>query len=283
MKEFITLFVKGMILGIAFIIPGVSGGSLAVLLGIYEELLEAISNFYKSFKNFKKYFMYILPIGVGALFSLVVFARIIKYGLSSAPIITILIFLGLILGGIPKLFENVNKKIDLKHFSLMLIGIIIVLLMLIVDKKDASVSLVNLNFIGYIKLFFVGILASATMVIPGISGSFTLMLIGYYEPVLEVINNLTSFNNVGSNLIIIAVLAAGAVIGIILIAKLINYLINKYRTNTYYVIIGFVLASVVSILFEVFKFELNPYHLAIGSILLVVNTYLIYKVSYKIK
>ena len=131
MKEFIKLFIKGMVLGIAFIIPGVSGGSLAVLLDIYEDLLEAISNFYKSLGNFKKYFMYILPIGIGALFSLVVFARIIKYGLSSAPIITILIFLGLILGGIPKLFDNVDKRVDLKHFSLMLIGIIIVLLMLI--------------------------------------------------------------------------------------------------------------------------------------------------------
>ena len=125
MKEKLLLFVKGMILGVAFIIPGVSGGSLAVLLGIYEELLEAISNFYKSLSNFKKYFMYILPIGLGAVFSLVVCARIIKYGLSSAPIITILIFLGLILGGIPKIFDNVNtKKMNIKHISLMLIGII---------------------------------------------------------------------------------------------------------------------------------------------------------------
>ena len=109
MKDKLILFVKGMILGVAFIIPGVSGGSLAVLLGIYEELLDAISNFYKSFEKFKKYFMYILPIGLGALFSLLVCARIIKIGLESAPIITILIFKVILLTGgiiIPMLQVN---------------------------------------------------------------------------------------------------------------------------------------------------------------------------------
>ena len=283
MKDKLILFVKGMILGVAFIIPGVSGGSLAVLLGIYEELLDAISNFYKSFDKFKKYFMYILPIGMGALFSLLVCARVIKLGLESAPIITILIFLGLILGGIPKLFENVDKKPKIKHFGLMFIGIIIVLLMLLMDGKGTNVSLINLSILGYIKLFFVGMIASATMVVPGISGSFTLMLIGYYEPLLEVINNITSFNNLSSNLMILAPFLLGVIAGIIVVAKIINYLLNKYRKNTYYVIIGFVLASVISILFEVFKLEFNTLHLVIGSILLFVNSYLIYKVSYKIK
>lgn len=282
MKEKITLFIKGMILGIAFIIPGVSGGSLAVLLGIYEELIEAISNFYKSIKNFKKYFMYILPIGLGALVSLLVFAKIIKLGLESAPIITILVFLGLILGGIPKLFKEVNTKINFKHLSLMLIGIVIVLVMLIIDKKSANVSLTNLSTIGYIKLFLVGILASSTMVVPGISGSFTLMLIGYYEPLLEVINNLTSLNNVGSNLLVLLPFLIGVVFGILLIAKIIEYLLKKHRENTYFVIIGFVLASVISILFEVFKNELNVIHLIIGSILLIGSTILIYKVSDKV-
>ena len=283
MKEKIALFIKGIILGIAFIIPGVSGGSLAVLLGIYEELIEAISNFYKSFDSFKKYFTYILPIGLGALASLLIFARIIKIGLESAPIVTILIFLGLILGGIPKLFKEVNTKIELKHLSLMLIGIIIVLLMLIIDKKSDSVSLVNLGVIDYFKLFVVGMIASATMVVPGISGSFTLMLIGYYEPILGVINNITSFNNLGDNLLLLLPFILGVVAGIILIAKLINYLLNKYRNATYFVIIGFVLASVISILFEVFKLEFNTTHLIIGTILLVVNTVLIYKVSGKIE
>lgn len=71
MKEKIFLFIKGIILGISFVIPGVSGGTLAVLMGIYEELIEAASNFYKSVNDFKKYFMYLLPIGLGVVFLLV--------------------------------------------------------------------------------------------------------------------------------------------------------------------------------------------------------------------
>ena len=84
MKKNISLFIKGVVLGIAFIIPGVSGGTLAVLLGIYEELIEAVTNFYKSFANLKKYFMFLLPIGLGALTSLLLCAKLIEYGLSKA-------------------------------------------------------------------------------------------------------------------------------------------------------------------------------------------------------
>ena len=79
MKEKLILFIKGVILGVAFVIPGVSGGTLAVLMGIYEELIEAASNFYKSIADFKKYIMYLLPIGLGVVFSVAVFAKLIKY------------------------------------------------------------------------------------------------------------------------------------------------------------------------------------------------------------
>ena len=102
MKEKLSLFIKGMILGMACVIPGVSGGTLAVLLGIYENMIEAASSFYKSIALFKKYFMFLLPIVLGILVSIVFCAKIIKFSLEKAPIITILFFLGMILGGIPK-------------------------------------------------------------------------------------------------------------------------------------------------------------------------------------
>ncbi len=282
MRDKIILFIKGIVLGIAFIIPGVSGGTLAVLLGIYEELIEAISNFYKSKNNFVKYFMYLLPIGLGALTSLVLCAKLIKFGLDKSPIITILIFLGLIIGGVPKLFKSVDKKPELKDFSLMLIGIIIVVLMMIIDKGSSSVSLSNLNALGYIILFLVGMLASATMVVPGISGSFTLMLIGYYEPILNVVNEISSFKNLSTNLLIMIPFLLGVVIGIVAIAKIIEYCLKKYRTSTYYIIIGFVLASIISVFISVFTYELNVVHLIIGITLMLINTFLVYKVFDKI-
>ncbi len=279
MKEKLILFIKGIVLGVAFVIPGVSGGTLAVLMGIYEELIEAASNFYKSIADFKKYIMYLLPIGLGIIFSVAVFAKLIKFGLDKAPIITILIFLGMIIGGIPALVRNVKgTKINLKDMTLMLVGLIIVISMLIFHKSNSNVVLTNMSIGGYITLFLVGAIAAVTMVVPGISGSFTLMLIGYYEPILNLVNDITSFKNLGPNLILIFTFMLGVFIGIIFISKIIEWCLKHYKRETYYAIIGFVLSSIISVIYEVSKFPFNLTHLIIGIVLLVINTVLVYKV-----
>lgn len=279
MKEKLILFIKGIVLGVAFVIPGVSGGTLAVLMGIYEELIEAASNFYKNMVNFKKYFMYLLPIGLGIIFSVAVFAKLIKFGLEKSPIITILIFLGMIIGGIPALVRNVKgTKINLKDMTLMLVGLIIVISMLIFHKSNSNVVLTNMSITGYITLFLVGAIAAVTMVVPGISGSFTLMLIGYYEPILNLVNDITSFKNLGPNLILIFTFMLGVFIGIIFISKIIEWCLKHYKRETYYAIIGFVLSSIISVIYEVSKFPFNLTHLIIGIVLLVINTVLVYKV-----
>lgn len=279
MKEKLILFIKGIVLGVAFVIPGVSGGTLAVLMGIYEELIEAASNFYKSIADFKKYIMYLLPIGLGVVFSVAVFAKLIKFGLDKAPIITILIFLGMIIGGIPALVRNVKgTKISLKDMTLMLVGLIIVISMLIFHKSNSNVVLTNMSITGYITLFLVGAIAAVTMVVPGISGSFTLMLIGYYEPILNLVNDITSFKNLGPNLILIFIFMLGVFIGIIFISKIIEWCLKHYKRETYYAIIGFVLSSIISVIYEVSKFPFNLTHLIIGIVLMVINTVLVYKV-----
>ena len=279
MKEKIFLFIKGIILGISFVIPGVSGGTLAVLMGIYEELIEAASNFYKSVNDFKKYFMYLLPIGLGVVFSVSVFARIIKFGLDKAPIITILIFLGMIIGGIPSLCKNVKgNKITIKDASLMLVGMLIVLSMLIFHKSSNLVTFDNMHLYGYVILFFVGMLSAVTMVVPGISGSFTLMLIGYYEPVLNMVNEITAFKNLSTNIVLMGVFMLGVLLGIVFISKVIEWCLKHYKRETYYAIIGFVLSSIVSVLYEVSKFPMNEVHLVIGVVLLIINSVLVYKV-----
>jgi putative membrane protein len=279
MKEKLILFIKGVVLGVAFVIPGVSGGTLAVLMGIYEELIEAASNFYKSIADFKKYIMYLLPIGLGVVFSVAVFAKLIKFGLDKAPIITILIFLGMIIGGIPALVRNVKgTKTNLKDMTLMLVGLIIVISMLIFHKSNTNVVLTNMSIGGYITLFLVGAIAAVTMVVPGISGSFTLMLIGYYEPILNLVNDITSFKNLGPNLILIFTFMLGVFIGIIFISKIIEWCLKHYKRETYYAIIGFVLSSIISVIYEVSKFPFNLTHLIIGIVLLVINTVLVYKV-----
>ena len=279
MKEKLILFIKGMVIGMGFIIPGVSGGALSVMLGIYEELIHCAGNFYKSIDNFKKYFMFLLPLGLGALSSIILFAKVIKFGLDKAPIITILIFLGMIIGGIPSLFKNINgTKFTLKDISLMLIGLLIVILMLIFHKSNSNIEFTNMTTISYITLFIVGIISSITIVVPGISGSFTLMLIGYYEPILNVVNEITSLKNLDTNLLIMAIYAIGIFIGIIIISKIIEWCLKNHKKETYYCIIGFVLSSIISIIYEISIYPFNLVHLIIGIILLIINTLVIYKV-----
>lgn len=277
MKKYLSLFVKGIVLGIAFIIPGVSGGTLAVLLGIYEELLSIISNFYKSKKNFINAIKYLLPMGLGVVVSVGVCARIIGIGLEKAPIITLLIFLGLIIGGIPKLFKLLDKRVGIKEILFMLIGLVIVIGMTFIDK-GSNVEFSNMNTSGYIILLLVGIVAAATMVIPGISGSFTLMLLGYYEPILNVVNELASFTDIKDNLLVFIPFLLGVGIGIILISKLINYLLKKWPKEVYASIIGFVISSIFSVFYQVSKYSFNLTHLIIGIILMIVNSVLVCKI-----
>ena len=138
-----------------------------------------------------------------------------------------------------------------------------------------------MNVLDYVLLFFVGILASATMVVPGISGSFTLMLIGYYEPILNVVNDLTSLNNVSSNLLTMLPFIIGIIIGIVVIAKIIEFCLKKYLTITYYIILGFVLSSVISVFYEITQNPFNITQWIIGIILMLIDSIFIYKIFEK--
>ena len=114
MKENILLIVKGMIIGLANVIPGVSGGTLMITLGIYEQVIDIISHF---FSNFKKNLKFIIPLGIGVVLSLLVFSKIIGISLEKYPFATTLFFLGLIVGGLPILVNNLNKNKDSKKVS----------------------------------------------------------------------------------------------------------------------------------------------------------------------
>ncbi len=250
MKKNIILIIKGFIMGIANIIPGVSGGTLALILGIYEQFIGAISHF---FKNFKKNVAFLIPIAIGMILAIVSLSRVIDYSYKHYPIPTSLFFVGLVLGGIPMLASKVKGKKQSKQISsyvIFAITFLIVILMTCSDlifKTNLTVSLTSMNFIQYILLFIVGVIAAATMVIPGISGSLVLMLLGYYYPVIAVIKEFTSFKNIGPNFIILAIFGIGVLIGIVLISKLIEFLFKKYETKTYFGVLGFIIASIIAI------------------------------------
>lgn len=243
MKNKGILLIKGFFMGVANIIPGVSGGTLAITLGIYERLLEAISHF---FKKFKENISFLVPIGIGAVLSIVLGSRIIEFSLENYPLPTILFFTGLILGGIPMLYKKVQGHINGKNLIIFILTFAFVIGIMFL-KSGSNVNLKEVDLMGYVFLFFVGVVAAATMIIPGISGSFMLMVMGYYKPILNVINEFTSFENVMHNFFILLPFGLGVLVGIVGIAKILEYLFKKFEVPTYFGVLGFVLSSIIGI------------------------------------
>lgn len=275
MKNNVLLVIKGFFVGIANIIPGVSGGTLAITLGIYEELIEAISHFFKKIKSNIKF---LIPIGIGAFTAIVIGSRIIEISLEKYTLPTILFFTGLILGGMPMLFGKIKKNIK-PSYALIFLATFALVIGIMFLKTGNDVVLVDLNAWGYFKLFLVGVIAAATMIIPGISGSFMLMVMGYYEPIINVINEFTSFNNLWNNFWILMPFGIGVLLGIIVIAKIIEFLFQKFEVPTYFGIIGFVLASLIGIFTSAGNLVFTPTFIIVGIILMALGFVIAYKLG----
>ncbi len=285
MKDNLVLIIKGFIMGIANIIPGVSGGTLALILGIYEKFIGAISHF---FRDMKENIKFLIPIAIGMVLAVVTLSRVIDYSYHHFPIPTTLFFVGLVLGGIPLLASKVKGKKEVKDVSSYIIFLLTFTLVILMATSELifgeglKVSLQNMNAMGYFLLFVVGIVAALTMVIPGVSGSLVLMLLGYYYPVIGVIKEFTKFKNFGSNIIILGVFGVGVLIGIVLISKLIEFLFQKYETKTYFGVLGFIMASLFAIPLSTFLNETIVFsilQLFVGVVFLALGTTISYKLG----
>lgn len=276
-KDKVILGFKGFLIGLANIIPGVSGGTMAVSFGIYEELIGIASNI---FKNFKKNMAFILPIGIGAVIAIALLSNVITICLDKYQVATPLLFVGLILGGLPAIVKNIGKKIT-KPTNLIVFSITILFMLFIyLGIKDAKdVDFTNVDAIGYIILFIVGAIAAITMVVPGISGSFVLMLIGYYKPIVKTVSDLTHFNNIIHNLCILIPFGFGVLFGIVSVSKLIKYCLKKYPEQTYSSIVAFVLSSVVLIIYPLLNVSASITEFIVGIILLLMGSILTYKME----
>ncbi len=244
----IILIIKGFFMGLANLIPGVSGGTIAITLGIYDKLISSISHI---LSNIKENIKFLLPIFIGMILSILSLSKVMSFALDKFLFPTILFFIGAIVGGIPMLYKKVKGKKSILSYIIFILTFAFVIGMTYLSGGKV-ISFDGMNIIGYIKLFFVGVISAATMVIPGISGSAVLMTLGYYEPIINTIKDLTNFSNLFSNMMILIPFGIGVVIGILLIAKLIEYLLKKFEIKTYYGILGFVFASIISIILQNF-------------------------------
>ena len=283
----VILVLKGFFMGIANVIPGVSGGTIALILGIYEEFIGAINTIFKKFKENLKF---LVPVFIGMGLSIITTSKIVGYSYEHYPLPTILFFVGLVFGGIPMLVRNVKGKRGSKNINNYIIALLTFALVIFMSSYELffgmgyKVDFESMNLFGYILLFLVGVIAAATMVIPGISGSLVLMILGYYYPVINTINGVL-INDVFHNLMVLGVFGIGVVVGIVLISKLIDYLFKKYKIKTYYGVLGFVVASIIAIpLSACSKLESIPVTIPqaiVAIILLVGGTLISYKLGDK--
>ncbi|WP_010529386.1 DUF368 domain-containing protein [Lentibacillus jeotgali] len=226
---------RGLVMGASDVIPGVSGGTIAVLLGIYERLIAAINGLMS--KHWKKQLGFLVPLAIGILTAIFLLSNVIDWLFKNYPGPTKFFFLGLILGVLPYLFHKADakNKFQAKHILILIVGAALVGSLAIFQASEGGV-IENVTASKYVLLFFGGIIASSALVLPGISGSFMLLIMGLYTTIISAVSHL-QFD-------IIAVTGAGIVIGIAFMSKIVNFFLNNYYTGTFAVIIGMVIGSV---------------------------------------
>lgn len=253
----IKSILKGMVIGIANIIPGVSGGTMMVSMGIYDKAIHCITHL---FSEFKKSILFLLPIFIGMGIAIVGSSFGLEYLFAQFPVQTSLLFIGLVLGGLPIIIKSVKKenaagkKTNAGHIIIGLLFFAVVAGMALLGEKEGAAANMSFTLINVLKLFSVGIVASATMVVPGVSGSMMLLLMGYYNPILETITDffrsLAAFDVQGilAGIGVLAPFGIGVVVGIFAIAKLIEIVFVKFPLYAYWAIIGLMVASPIAII-----------------------------------
>lgn len=244
--EYLKYFLCGIVFGVANVIPGVSGGTMLVVFGVFDKLTEAISGIKNIFRNMAFLVTFALGAGGGILLS----AKVIGSMFEAYAIQTNMFFIGLILGGVPLILKlgTSEKKVKPLCAVPFLLSMAVVIGLTVLEKLDlftmTAENVTGFDVIFSLKMFVCAAVAAVTMIIPGISGSFMMMLLGVYQTIIGALNDM--------NFYVIIPFAAGAIVGIIFGAKLISILIKKNKLMVYSAIMGMVVGSVYAILPEGF-------------------------------
>lgn len=252
MMQNLFFVLAGVLFGLANVIPGVSGGTMAVVFGVYERLIGILSD---PIKGIKKEWKFILVFGVGAVIGILAFGKLMNWLLERYPAQSAMFFVGVILGSLPMLFKSSfvqGGKVRVTAGTLIafLVGFGIMIPMIAAGNTDeakeaakAGAALGSVNVGQALLMLVYGVIASSTMIIPGISGSFVMLLLGVYGKIIAAVAALTS-SNLMSAVILLLPFGIGVVLGLVFCSKLIKFLLKKYPNITYAAIFGFVVGSI---------------------------------------
>ena len=284
--KFLVDVIKGMLVGVANVIPGVSGGTMMVSMGIYEKIINVVNNL---FKDIKKSILTLLPIGIGLVLGVALFSFVIPFCLEEYPFPTCFCFIGLILGGVPAIIkpakeslEKAGKKISVVHIIIFAALFTLAVVMAAMNETETSSANFTLSLGFMAILFVIGVISAATMVIPGVSGSLVLMILGFYGGIMSSISGfISSVLNFDWNAIlhytgILAPFGIGILVGIFAVAKLIEWFFTKFPSYTYGGILGLIVASPVAIIIKMGNKNINIFTVGLGIVLLIVGTWFTY-------
>ena len=232
-KSAVRCVLEGALIGAAGMIPGASGGILAVAFGVYRKAIDAIAGL---LKNFKSNFLFLLPYGIGGCMGILITARLLEWLLSNWRMPLMYLLIGMVLGGVPSLMRSANAKLTPKYAACIVLGGAITAALALLDNSSVSAGYREFT---HLAAFLSGALITVGIVIPGVSTSFILMYIGWYEPFLS------AFNKMQLSYLFCA--AAGACAVAILLISFIRRMFNKHPAGASYCILGFLLGTVIMI------------------------------------
>ncbi|HEA4973427.1 TPA: DUF368 domain-containing protein [Staphylococcus aureus] len=237
---------KGFAMGTSDLVPGVSGGTIALLLGIYNQFIASISGIFS--RRFWPSFTFLIPIIIGMLLAMGSLSNLFNYLLSQHHIPTMFFFGGLIIGIVPYLLKISNYKTSFttKHYMMVIAGIAILIVITLMNNGDKHAGeTLALSTSLIIKYFIAGMCASSAMLLPGISGSFMLLVFGVYGTVMLAISEVVKLNFAG--LPILLAVGFGVLAGFIISSKIIQYFLTHHKLMTFALIIGFVVGSLFAV------------------------------------
>ncbi|MCO4428043.1 DUF368 domain-containing protein [Staphylococcus aureus] len=237
---------KGFAMGTSDLVPGVSGGTIALLLGIYNQFISSISGIFS--RRFWPSFTFLIPIIIGMLLAMGSLSNLFNHLLSQHHIPTMFFFGGLIIGIVPYLLKISNYKTSFttKHYMMVIAGIAILIVITLMNNGDKHAGeTLTLSTSLIIKYFIAGMCASSAMLLPGISGSFMLLVFGVYGTVMLAISEVVKLNFTG--LPILLAVGFGVLAGFIISSKIIQYFLTHHKLMTFALIIGFVVGSLFAV------------------------------------
>lgn len=252
---------KGIIIGIAKIIPGLSGTVLMISFNLYDRAIEAITNF---FDNPKNNFIFLFKLFIGVVIGVVFFSKLVSFFINNYYLYTISLFIGLILGGI----SVIKKEIRNKKSSYILMMVAFLIMLWFSFSNFTSVYVLKNNIIDILVFMFSGFLEAIGTILPGVSSTALLMIIGVYPYYIKILGNLLDINYVMDSLYFLLPFGIGLVLGIVVISLLVNYLFKYYKENTFAIIFGLSLSTIVTLIIGIIPL-ISSFVSLIGVILLV--------------